>query len=221
MTIQHHPDDSMLSAFAAGTLDLGQHVAIATHLASCPRCRGWIRTMEEVGGSVLTGLPPTAMSSGSLEQIEARLDVPVKPKTNGAEPDVADLAIADLAIVGLPEFVRRYWFGRWQWIAPRVHLRPITLPVPGKTRVFLLRSGPGTRMLEHSHTGIEMTCVLKGVFSHEGGHFGPGDFDLGDETVNHRPVVDAREECVCLVAMVGDLRLSGLIGRIVQPFVRL
>jgi putative transcriptional regulator len=76
-------------------------------------------------------------------------------------------------------------------------------------------------MLEHSHTGIEMTCVLKGAFSHEGGHFGPGDFDLGDETVNHRPVVDAREECVCLVAMVGDLRLSGLIGRIVQPFVRL
>ena len=39
MTIEHHPDDSMLLAFAAGTLDHGQHAAIATHLVSCPHCR--------------------------------------------------------------------------------------------------------------------------------------------------------------------------------------
>ncbi len=215
MTIQHHPDDAMLAAFAAGTLDLGQHVAIATHLASCPHCRGFIQAMEHVGGSVLAGLPPAAMSDDALARVEARLHEPDRPRR--AAPVVAP----DLGLPGLPAFVRRYPVGSWQWIAPRVHLRPITLPEPSKTRVFLLRSGPGTRMLEHSHTGIEMTCVLKGAFSHDGGHFGPGDFDLGDETVNHRPVVDEREDCVCLVAMQGDLRLNGLIGRIMQPFVRL
>ena len=32
MSIEHHPTDSMLAAFAAGTLDHGQHIAIATHL---------------------------------------------------------------------------------------------------------------------------------------------------------------------------------------------
>ena len=56
--------------------------------------------------------------------------------------------------------------------------------------MFLLRSGPGTKMLQHSHTGIEMTCVLSGAFRHDGGHFGPGDFDLGDDTVDHQPMVD-------------------------------
>jgi putative transcriptional regulator len=213
MTIQHHPDDALLAAFAAGTLDLGRQVALATHLASCPQCRAFVRAMEHVGGAVLTSLPPAAMSDDALARVEARLNAPVEPSKSGT------VTATDAA--GLPEFVRRYRFRTWRWIAPRVHLRPIELPEPSNTRVFLLKSGPGTRMLQHSHTGTEMTCVLSGAFRHAGGHFGPGDFDLGDETVEHRPVVDAEQACVCLVAMEGQLRLSGLLGRLVQPFVRL
>jgi putative transcriptional regulator len=215
MTITHHPDDSRLAAFAAGTLDLGQHVAIATHLASCPRCRDWIKAMECVGGSVLASLPPAAMAGDALARIEARLGEPAAPVPKGKPANEINGA------PGLPGFVRRYAFGQWQWVAPKVHLRPIVLPRPSETRVFLLKSGPGTRMLEHSHTGIEMTCVLQGAFSHDSGRFGPGDFDFGDETVDHRPMVDASEDCVCLVAMQGELRLNGVIGRIIQPFVRL
>ena len=216
MTIQHHPDDSMLAAFAAGTLDLGQHIAVATHLVSCPQCRGWVRSMEQIGGAVLMSLPPAPLSSGALARVEARLNEPCGPvKIETAA------AVSEVAIAGLPKFVRRYPFRDWQWIAPRVHLRPLALPESSNTRVFLLRSGPGTKMLEHSHTGTEMTCVLSGAFSHDGGHFGPGDFDLGDEAVDHRVVVDAGEDCICLVAMQGELRLNGLLGRLVQPFVRL
>ena len=48
MTIEHHPTDEMLTAFAAGTLDLGQHVAVATHLVSCPQCRAFRRAMEQI-----------------------------------------------------------------------------------------------------------------------------------------------------------------------------
>ena len=66
-----------------------------------------------------------------------------------------------------------------------------------------------------------MTCVLSGTFSQHGSHYGPGDFDYGDETLEHEPMVEAGQDCICLVAMQGDLRLNGLIGRIVQPFIRL
>ena len=79
MSIEHHPDDSMLAAFAAGTLDHGQHVAIATHLVSCPQCRAFMRSMEQVGGAVLTGLPPAAMSNNALAKVEAQLNEPVRP----------------------------------------------------------------------------------------------------------------------------------------------
>lgn len=217
MTIEHHPDDTLLAAFAAGTLDHGQHVAIATHLVSCPHCRAFMRTMEWVGGEVLTGLAPAPMSARALAAVEARLLEP----TPAAAPAPAPPAVVARDIPGLPGFVRHYRFGSWKWIAPAVHLRPIVLPYPSETRVFLLRSGPGTRMLPHSHTGLEMTCVLSGAFRQDGAHYGPGDFDMGDDTIDHRPVVEEGEDCTCLVAMRGDLRLNGWLGRLVQPFVRL
>jgi len=216
MSIEHHPTDSMLAAFSAGTLDHGQHIAIATHLMSCPQCRTFMRSMEQVGGEVLTSLPPVAMSIDALAEVEARLTERIRPALAEKVPTVPE---TDLT--GLPKFVRGYQFGNWKWIAPSVYLRPIRLPYASDTRVFLLKSGPRTRMLQHSHTGIEMTCILSGAFSHEGGHYGPGDFDLGDETVDHQPIVEAGQDCICLVAMQGELRLNGLIGRIMQPFIRL
>jgi putative transcriptional regulator len=205
----------MLLGFAAGTLDLGQHAAVATHLMSCPRCRRLAHAMEAVGGEVLGSLPPAAMAADALERVEARLS-----ERAAAEPRVT-ASTAGTDALAIPGFVRRYPIGRWQWVAPRVHLRRITLPADSPTRVFLLRSGPGTKMLEHSHTGIELTCVLSGAFEHGGGYYGPGDFDLGDETVDHQPVVQDGEDCICLVAMQGDLRLNGFLGRVMQPFVRL
>jgi putative transcriptional regulator len=217
MTIHHHPPDELLTAFAAGVLDLGQHVAMATHLVGCPHCRAMVRAMEHVGGTVLAGLPPAEMSKRAFAAVEARLDdvalaVAARPARGAAER-------ADLP--GLPRFVRDYPAGSWKWIAPKVHLRPIQLPESSETRVFLLRSRPGTKMIEHTHTGLEMTCVLSGSFVHAGGHFGPGDFDLGDGTVDHEVVVNSAEDCICLIAMQGDLKLNGMIGRLLQPLIRM
>jgi len=216
MSIEHHPTDLLLTTFAAGTLDQGQHVAIATHLVSCPQCRSFMRSKEYVGGSVLRSLPPAAMSSDALAKAQARLNEPVVSTVEDLSPTVPETEVPRL-----PKFVRRYRFGNWKWIAPSVHLRPIMLPYASDTRVFLLKSGPGTKMLEHTHSGVEMTCVLSGAFSQDGHYYGPGDFDLGDETVDHQPVVEHGQDCICLVAMQGKLRLKGMIGRIMQPFVRL
>jgi putative transcriptional regulator len=219
MTIRHHPPDDLLTAFAAGTLDLGQHVALATHLAGCPHCRTMARTMEEVGGAVLERLPPSEMSVSAFAAVEARLGqgaaaVPAPTVEGLSGPGLRDIA-------GLPPFVRQYGDGAWKWIAPKVHIRPIELPWPSETRVFLLRSKPGTKMVEHTHTGFEMTCVLSGSFAHEGGHFGPGDFDYGDGSDDHEVVIDSAEDCICLVAMQGDLKLQGMIGRLLQPLIRM
>src|SRR6187455_2113604 len=99
MTIHHHPPEELMVAFAAGLLDLGQHVAVATHLVGCSHCRDAVRTMEHVGGAVLTGLPPTAMSPGALASVEARLGGLV-PST--ASPRRPAAGLAD--VPGLPQF---------------------------------------------------------------------------------------------------------------------
>jgi putative transcriptional regulator len=214
MTITHHPDEALLTAYAAGSLDLGQHVAIATHLAGCVHCRAWARSLERVGGALLDGSPPAALATDALERALARLDEPSPALAPAA-------AVAPEAPPQLPRFVRSYAFGPWRWVAPRVSMRLIHLPELSPTRVFLLKSAPGTKLLQHEHTGLEMTCVLSGAFAQEGGRYGPGDFDFGDPTIAHEPRVEAGVDCVCLVAMQGDLKLSGFLGRLMQPLVRL
>ncbi len=218
MSIRHHPPETLLTGFAAGTLDPGQHVVVATHLVGCAHCANWVKALEHVGGIFLADMPPTDMASDSLDRVEARIkqQAPAMQPTAGAS---AAPAFADLK--GLPPFVRSYPIGPWKWIAPRMHLAPICLPETSETRVFLLRSGPGTRLLEHTHTGSEMTCVLQGCFSHEGGVYKAGDFDFGDATMDHHVFIEPDEVCVCLIGISGQLRLRGLIGHLMQPFVRI
>jgi len=215
MSIQHHPSEALLSGFAGGTLDLGQHVAIATHLKGCSQWANWVRTLECAGGIFLADMPPSEMSSGAFARVQARLNEPVDAR----EATQAALPAALAALKGLPALLHSYQSSPWKWLAPRMYFAPIRLPEASETRVFLLRSGPGTKLLEHKHIGAEMTCVLQGGFSHEGGRYGPGDFDFADASINHRVFVEPNEDCVCLIAMKGNLRLKGLIGRLMQPLV--
>jgi putative transcriptional regulator len=212
MSVTHHPSPELLAGFAAGTLDAGEHLALAVHASGCSTCRRLLRAIEGIGGSTLESIEPAPMKAGAFEAVVAKLDrsppQPSAPADSFADDD-------------LPEILRHYRIGRRRRVAPGVSMRPIELLGPSRSRAFLLRSNPGTRMLEHTHTGTELTCVLRGSFSHEGGRFAPGDFDFGDETLDHQPIVGDSEPCLCLVAMTGDLRMNGFFGRLISPFVRL
>jgi len=212
MNVSHHPTAELLASFAAGTLDAGEHLVVAVHVSGCSTCRRVVRAVEVIGGSALEAIEPAAMKAGAFEAVLAKLDR--SPRLVPAPSD----SLTDEALPGL---LRHYHIGRRRLVAPGVSMRPIELPGPSKSRAFLLRSNPGTRMLEHTHTGTELTCVLRGSFSHEGGRFGPGDFDFGDETLDHQPIVGDGEPCLCVVAMTGDLRMNGFFGRLISPFIRL
>lgn len=220
MTINHHPPEDLLADFAAGSLDEANHLVVAVHAAQCASCRRFIGAMEHLAGAALEEAAPVAMTGRAFEAVMARID---QDKTGRDRIDETPAALqpAGLPDDGLPEILRRCHFGKRRRVAPGVKLQPIILPGEGKSRAFLLWSAPGTRMLEHSHTGTELTCVLKGSFTHQGGRFGPGDFDFGDGEVDHQPIVGAEEPCLCLVAMTGDLELHGWLGRLISPFVRL
>ena len=215
MTVCQHPTDETLTAFAAGSLDEGRSIVVAAHTEMCDRCRGWLAIVENIGGVLLSDLPPTAMANDSLSRVLTRID-----RGEIIKPRHSELSLpSDLAM--LPRAARSYPIGRWRWMGPGVHWRPIEVPTDHGARVFLLKSAPGTKMPHHTHTGTELTLVLSGAFSHAGGHFGPGDIDEADDTVEHQPIVAPGEDCICLVAMEGKLHLLGAIGRLLQPFVRI
>ncbi|MGJ4949255.1 ChrR family anti-sigma-E factor [Bradyrhizobium sp. HKCCYLS20291] len=216
MTISHHPPEDLLADYATGALDEAEQLVTGVHVADCPRCRRFVRAIERLAGASLEAAKPVAMAADAFDAVMARIERHQQPA-----PRVSDVAKVDPELADLPEMIKRCKIGKRRRVAPGISMRPIMLSGTGKSRAFLLRSEPGARMLEHSHSGNELTCVLKGSFSHLGGHYGPGDFDYGDDEVDHRPVVGNEGPCLCLVAMTGDLRMHGLLGRIISPFVRL
>lgn len=220
MTVNHHPPEEFLADFATGGLDEADHLALSVHVAECASCRRFIEVLAHLAGAALEDAAPIPMKAGAFDAIMAKIDAaPLEPPAAPArfEPRPHE-ALPD---EDLPEILRRCRFGQQRRVAPGVKLQPIILAGAGKSRAFLLWSAPGTRMLQHSHTGTELTCVLKGSFSHEGGRYGPGDFDFGDDELDHQPIVGGEEPCLCLVAMSGELRLNGWLGRLISPFVRL
>jgi putative transcriptional regulator len=210
MTINHHPDEEALAAFAAGTLDEPRSVVVAAHVAMCPHCRATIAAFEQLGGTLVERAVPAASRTGSLDQALARLDEAAPRATVSRQPEP-----------DCPAVLAPYEVGRWRWIGPGVHWRGVEVPESDGTRVFMLKAAPGSSLPHHGHSGIEWTCVLQGAFRHDLGRYGPGDFDAADNTVDHTPVVEEGDVCICLVAMQGNLELRGWIGKLLQPFVRL
>lgn len=213
MTISHHPPEDLLADFAAGKLEEAHQLVVGVHVAGCARCARFVQAIEQLAGAALEEVEPVPMAPDAFDRVMSRIgasrdDAPAPPLASSADND-------------LPPALRKYRIGKRRRIAPGLSMRPIELSSPGQARAFLLRSAPGSRMLEHTHTGTELTLVLEGSFSHEGGRFGPGDFDYGDDEIDHRPIVGNEGPCVCLVAMTGDLRMNGLLGRLIGPFVRL
>jgi putative transcriptional regulator len=214
MTIAHHPTDMTLAAFAAGTLDEGQSLVVATHLSLCPACRRGTRTFEAAAGTLLDDLPGTPLGPGALSQALAALTAPPEQRRPQPRPQALDDPL-------YPPPLSPYHAGPWRHVGIGVAFRSIAMSAEGGSRVIMLKAAPGARLPYHAHTGIEWTCVLKGAFVHDGGHFGAGDFDEADAEVEHRPRVEPGVECICLVALQGQILFRGPIGRLLQPFVRL
>jgi putative transcriptional regulator len=210
MTITHHPTESTLAAFAAGSLDEGRSVVVAAHVSLCSHCRHAIRTMEHVGGALLDRATPVPLRAEAVDRTMATIGSLDPPVRQAAPP----------ATRPRPDVLAHYELGPWRWIGRGVQWRPVGVPVANDIRVFMLKVAPGTRLPHHRHEGTELTCVFEGAFRHDLGRYGPGDFDEADDTVEHRPFIEAGVPCVSLVALQGNIRLEGWFGRLLQPLVR-
>lgn len=208
MTISHHPSDGTLAAFATGALNEGQRLVVATHVAACPACRQAARAFECIGGAELERTAPVPMQPGAFADLQKRLDSEKATARAAAPEPVHDL-------------LSSYRTGEWRWIGPGVSYRSVDIPVENGARVFMLKAAPGTQLPHHAHSGSEWTCILQGAFRHAGGRFGPGDFDEADGSIEHVPVIEDGEECICLVALEGNVVFKSLLGRLIQPFVRM
>ena len=213
----HDPSEEMLFGYAAGSMNEPLALLVATHLALCPECRQAVAAYEMLGGEELEDQPPATLASDSLVRVLDSLD---SPAARTEVPRAPQMAACDLRV---PRPLRDYMAGTldnldWHQRGGIAEASLLAERSDFKTRLMRIR--PNTAIPEHSHNGSEYTLVLTGGFSDHTGHFLRGDVAIADPSVQHRPVADANEDCICLAVTDAPLRFTGTIARLLSPLLQ-
>lgn len=215
MNIHHHPDDATLLGYGAGSVNEGFSLVVAAHLERCPRCRQRVAESVAIGGSLLAGLEDAPLSASGFDAVWSRI---------GQEESAPEPARPTPAAGGvLPGVLAEHLPGglegvRWRYLAPGIRQHVFKDMACDDGTVRLLSIAPGTTIPQHGHGGSELTLVLKGSFMDQVGRFQAGDVADLDDAVEHQPVADTREHCICLIATDARLRFSDPLSRMLQPF---
>jgi putative transcriptional regulator len=160
--------------------------------------------LEAVGGAVLEG-QRAEMSAGALEAVLARLQAPEVAVR--ARSPLEDYIGGDLSAV--------------KWKSLGMGVRQAILPTSKAASARLLYIPAGQSVPDHGHRGTELTLVLQGAFRDDTDRFGVGDLEIATEELEHTPVAEAGQDCICLAATDAPLRFNALIPRLLQPFFRI
>ncbi len=210
----------LLAEYALGGLSKPTRVLVESHLEMMSSSAKWLSDVADVGEVI--GQPDAVQFDPHvLDAIE-----PVALRDKGASLDAVFAAIAEVEAgsKGNPPSALEKYLGMpisdvpWKGVMPG--LAEYRLPDDSGSEVSLLRIDGGKAMPVHTHHGSEITLVLQGGFSDGNGHYGVGDIAYADDDVNHRPVADAGEICICFAVVDAPVELTGPIGRLMNNFRR-
>ena len=213
-TPQFHPDQFMLADYAAGTLPGAVALPLVVHLEHCGQCRSETQQLEEVGARLFEGLDPVPVNEDALEQLMLRLEDDSVQPALGAIPVRSGLprVLQGLVPDGLDALA---WKRIGSLRSSRLHFGD------PRREVALQHISAGGKVPQHGHRGAEITVVIHGSFSDQDGCYRPGDFLMRGPDDAHRPVAAQDGVCLCLAVLDAPLRFQGLLGRIVNPFLKI
>lgn len=220
MNTHHHLDDATLLRYASGDLDSAFTIVVAAHLAMCDQCRKAVRDAEEIGGHMMDHVAQAPVAEDAFDKMMARLDAGDQEQievdlSRNADPE-SNVPLPLRGLIGdhLDDV-------SWRLVAPGVRKHEIQMGKKGESSLYMLNISPGMAVPEHGHGGAEMTLILSGAYRDKLGVFGPGDVADLDEDIEHQPIVEPGEACICLVATETPTRFKDFIVRLMQPFVRI
>lgn len=215
--IRYPAPSELLLDYASGALAEGPALMVASHLAYSEQARADVAALEAAAGEMLASIPAEALPDDALARTLARIDAEPAPTPTVPPKDDA------VRVVGtaIPAPLRRYLPEDAHWRTALGGIEEIELPLDDKSyRATLIRIAAGRGLPGHRHAGSEYTLVLAGAFSDGRGRFDRGDICIADPSVEHRPVADPDQPCVCLVIAEAPVRLTGIFGRLLNPFLK-
>jgi putative transcriptional regulator len=218
MSIQHHPDDATLMAFAAGTLSEPFAVVVSAHLEMCGQCRKTARRMNTLGAALMQKAEAAALTDGEADRLLSALDAAPAQRRRPLPP-------APPAGSGLPQTLARLLGGgmdriAWRQIVPGAEDHLVKFANrDGVHTLRFLRAGPGMALPEHAHVGTELTLVLQGALKDGDAIYRSGDITDMDDQGTHTPTVHGDEICICAIANEAPPRFRQLRFKILQKMI--
>ena len=212
-TIKHHLTPEILMAYSAGTLPEAFSLIVATHVSMCDACRAELDSYDAVGGVVMEDAGTADVSSDALaatmKLIATGDNAPKEPRrSTGTLPSpLQDYVGGDLSAIN--------------WKPLGMGVKQAILPTSKAGTARLLYIPAGAAVPDHGHQGTEMTLVLQGAFVDEEDRFARGDVEVANEDMEHTPIADMGEDCICLAVTDAPLKFNALIPRIAQRFLRI
>lgn len=228
MNINHHLDEATLFSYVAGSLTQGMALVVASHISICDSCRERVFETEAIGGALLDSIVNENVSEktdeAALAKALACLDeeegIPLSDHGMPQNEKAAhSLSIMNEVPAPLNDYIGDSLDAvQWKRFSPGFYYFDVFSEQQGICR--LLKVAPGKSILPHGHHGNELTLLLRGSYSDEVGRFTQGDIADLDDQIEHQPLVDGHEDCICLVATDSPLRFTTLLGKVIQPITR-
>lgn len=219
MKIVKEKTELLLMEYAAGALDEGCMLMMASYVSVCPQARAYVRQCENFGGALMEyQCSPVSMHKGSLQSVLERLD-----QDEPASDECSAGACGFCEEQRLPEPIAKHinkCAPNARWRKMNAGVQSFMLPAERCTyQTRLVKMEPGAKTRAHSHPGTELTLVLKGEYSDEYGQYSEGDFIIIDEQIKHQPVA-GKNGCLCLISTDIPVRFSGSFHTIINFFSR-
>lgn len=212
MEPKRHIPETVLAAYAAGSLDEAYSLVVACHVSLCDTCRSALAAYEAVGGEFLEQTGEAELDQDSLSATLARIDTEPEERRQPATRRGSIFPGPLQRYVGAgPENVR------WRSVGGGV--KQAILKCSGDASARLLYIPGGTAVPEHGHGGLELTLVLQGEFSDDVDSFERGDVEVGDQELEHQPIASPGQDCICLAATDAPLRFKSFLPRLFQPLI--
>lgn len=216
MSVSHHLTSETIQDYASGSLCMPMETLVACHLTVCSHCRSRAQLADQVGGSLFEQGEPEQVSLSAADLLKKAALFP--------DHSAPQVATADTPVRGVPRPLARLLPKQledldWRWIAPGIKQHNLSEQHRSQGAFKLLHLEPGLVISEHTHNDRELTYIVKGSYQDSIGRFKAGDIADLDEQVLHQPVVDTDEPCIALIATHSPVRYSGILSKIMQPFV--
>lgn len=221
--IKHHPDDNLLTEYSSGSLAWALGIGVSAHLQLCPHCRQRVDQLNRLGGSILGNSVAEQVEPGAFAQLMSRIQKAATQPIAAAntKTELHTTYLRDPMLKRLPKVIAKLLpqDGTLKWRRSSMDLRTVYLKTgQDQYEVGFQKIRSGGTVVEHDHRGLEITLVLYGSFSDENGIYTEGDFLVRNPGEVHRPTATLNQDCLCFSVAEAPVKVTGLLGKIVNPF---